>query len=114
MATEAEKIDVNSFLPKKSAKKRSKPAEEENDDVQMTVVDQSTGIEGKVKSTSGSKAKRVKKADSMKIAVPIKRFVVVFWSSQHFYQPAPAFISFQIGCPKRELAEIDQSHCGAS
>lgn len=45
----------------------------------MAVVDDDTGIEGHVKSStgSGSKAKRVKKADSMKIAVPIKRLAAL-------------------------------------
>lgn len=67
-------LDVNSFLPTKSAKKRNKPSDE--DDEEMAVVVDESGIEGKVKSsTSSGKAKRVKKADSMKIAVPIKRFV---------------------------------------
>lgn len=70
MATDTQQIDVTSFLPKKSAKKRAQPTD---DEVLMTVVDES-GIEGNVKSSNnGSKAKRVKKADNMKIAVPIKR-----------------------------------------
>lgn len=70
-----DQIDVTSFLPKKAGKKRNKPTDE---DEEMTVVDES-GIEGNVKSnTSGtSKAKRVKKADSMKIGVPIKRYAVL-------------------------------------
>lgn len=72
MATDTQEIDVNSFLPKRTAKKRAQPTE---DEVLMTVVDES-GIEGNAKSSSGgSKAKRVKKADSMKIAVPIRRYV---------------------------------------
>lgn len=66
---ETEAVDVGNFQPKKATKKRAKPTEVEEE----MQIDEKTGIEGKTVQEGAHKAKRTKKSDSQKIAVPIKR-----------------------------------------